>query len=193
MCFLVGNLSPNSRYLPGLEMPPMCSSEKTSPRRRFTKTMVTTQMCGNFRGAGWTTPSTIDNVLVWSFLSFFVRFVIQNDHDFSSWSWHCWCCRQPSPVPGPNRTPKCRGTERTCRDCSCGQAPDRGVANHILNDNGEPILWGSTGMGHLLKWCIDLSCDWEFSKIYRGGIRGVINVYILKYWRWVFIWIFFLW
>ena len=70
MCFLVGNLSPNSRYLPGLEMPPMCSSEKTSPRRRFKKTMVTTQICGNFRGAGWKTPITIDNVLVCPFCHF---------------------------------------------------------------------------------------------------------------------------
>lgn len=58
-----------------------------------------------------------------SVLSFFVRFVIQNDHDFYV-GLVTADAADSHPRTGPNRTPKCRGTERTCRDCSCGQAPD---------------------------------------------------------------------
>ena len=105
MCFLVGNLSPNSRYLPGLEMPPMCSSEKTSPRRRLKKKTWWRRRCVENQ---WSWVE--DTQHYWQCVSL-VLFVIicpfchPERSWFLCWSWSfCWCCRQQA-IPGARSEP----------------------------------------------------------------------------------------
>lgn len=65
---------------------------------------------------------------------------------FLCWSWHCWCCRQPSPHRSEPNTKMPWNGEDVSR-LQLWPGTRRGVANHILNDNGAAILWGLHGHG----------------------------------------------